>query len=47
MYSFIFNCVAGQKLKKHPIPAESKGGQQQDHKDQESVAFMHCGPVLS
>lgn len=29
------------------IPAESQRGQQQDHKDQESVAFMHCGPVLS
>lgn len=44
MYNFLFHCAARQK---HPIPAESKGGQQEDHKDQESVAFMHCGPVLS
>lgn len=35
------------RVNKHPLPAESEGGQQQDHEDQESVAFMHCGPVLS
>lgn len=46
MQNFTVNCISENTLK-CAIPAESKGGQQQDHEDQERIAFVHCGPVLS